>query len=1114
MIEKSFIQNRRKEIAEIRHADSVYRDIQAREYEREEYEKRWFWELLQNAKDSIDLGQNIKVKIEITDSKISFSHTGNPFELDDILSLIIQGSSKNNKEGKTGRFGTGFMTTYLLSKKVHIIGKLTNHQGCFSFLLDRDAIDNEHFYSLQINSNEQFDHSIREDSYLGDSEFQTMFTYDLDIKGKDTAEKGLRCLDELIPITQLFNEQIQSVTVIENGHTKTFSKELIKNNEEDSILEWQINTSIDNIYSVGLKAYVQQNEQFDVCILTQVVGDREVIFPLTTNYPRLYYTFPLIGTEEIGIPVIINSTNFDPRVERDGIYLKKVEEDGSESINKEIVYKALTESLLSFSDLFRKREIGCLHEFFSFYNSKDLKWIDHEWFNLVKVEAIDLLSNIELIKSNNINSKYIKLNEIVIPFSDKAEDITNLWSLLMEFNNCNLPLQTELFNWVDVSKCIGELKQLDPYDLKQVWGINNLIDLIEEKRSLEILNESLRIDGQIWLNRFYPLIIKIRGYFPLDKRIALNQALFFTKVEKMCWDKFNDDELIEISNLLKIGFAERLFSRQITEFNISIVEQFHVHSAIQELKTALNELTENDMLLITNQEANARFLKWLINKEQKDVIKDLKVLTGSNKRGEDMFDYETFPKSEHLLLTPKLFFEHIFPLYANLVRDKDCLNDVYNNYLAREDYIYLNNNGLIHLTPMVKKTENATVKLLEYLLVNEDDMNLLRDADGQLKYKFNISFSDFAYLTASDGHIYARNTTQKSSFERLKFLLIEGVNQDDYFDEDKQEVFIDELGKPIYLRQCLWVSRARNLNWINVKTQSDGNEAKFVSETPSSKNLSELLKSDESLIKAIRGHRQQNFLNKLGVGVSDLIRHTLSSDELRLSWDKAITNMITSDADPELVQEIFNDPGIKREYERRLNERRLIGRNQNIGSMVEKLFTKYINELRGEGISVNIERKPIGSDYILTDQSSDLVNESNEREGFQINDWLIELKATGKEHAAMTPLQAEKATKEKANYALVVVPLDGTDPDIEYLRKNAKVVKDIGYRINDLYTDFNDVEIKKGDLYSGKDGISVNIENQNVRFHVKSQIWISEQTTIESFVKSNFREAVDKTLSV
>ncbi|WKW45467.1 ATP-binding protein [Myroides sp. JBRI-B21084] len=1106
MIQKEQIQQRRQHIAEVRHADSVYRDIVARENEREDYEKRWFWELLQNAKDSVEENQSIKVKIEISENEISFSHTGYPFELDDILSLIIQGSSKNNKEGKTGRFGTGFMTTYLLSKEVYITGKLNNNQGCFHFLLNRNATDNEHFFKLQQESNKEFDESIREESYLGDNEFQTKFSYSLGEKGKATAKVGLQCLDELIPITQLFNEQIESVIVVENGSSKTFSKTLINTHELGSINEWEITTLIDGSDNTCLKAYIQKDEKFDACIITQETNGSEEIFPLTRNYPRLYYTFPLIGTEEIGIPIIINSTQFDPRVERDGIYLKKVADGGNESHNKEIINNALTNSLQAFAELFKTKKIAGIYELFDFKISKDLKWVDQDWFTAIKSSTIDLLASKEIINYHSDENGFASLNELIIPFTEKESNTRELWELLSMVKSIKVPISSELLKWVNISESITLLKpQIEKtYDLNFVWGVSDLIKFIERKESLEELESSITANKNSWLNSLYSLIIKIKGHFPLDIKICVNQRNNFRVADGICWDKCNDDELISISDLIELNFADKLFSREINVLQINGVENYTLQNAINDLKTNLNELDESDFTYNSNQECSARFLKWLISKDQKEVIKDLKILTGESKKVDESFVYDHFPKSEHLLLTPKPYFESNFPLYSSIVRDKDCLNKIYNKYLEEADYNFLNVNGFIHLNPLVIKTETATIKLLEHLIIKESDLNLLRDSDGQLKYKFKITYSDFAYLTASDGHIYGRNTTQKSSLERLKFLLSEAVEKDTLFDSDIQEVTIEGIENPIQFRECLWVYRAKRLNWVNVKTESEGSETKFVSETPSSKNLSEILKGDETLVKTIRGSRQQNFLNKLGVGVSDLIRNTLPTDELRLSWDKAITNMITSDADPELVQEIFNDPNIRKEYEKRLNERKLISRNQTIGKLIEDLFKEYIEQLRESGVIINIHREPFGSDYILTEESSDLVNSENQREGFRINNWLVELKATGKEHASMTPLQAKTATEQKDNYSLVVVPLDGTEPDIEYLRRYAKVISNIGHKIDTVFSDFNDVEIKKNNLNNGQDGISVSIEDQNIRFRVSSAVWSSVQTDIESFVRTYF----------
>ena len=215
--------------------------------------------------------------------------------------------------------------------------------------------------------------------------------------------------------------------------------------------------------------------------------------------------------------------------------------------------------------------------------------------------------------------------------------------------------------------------------------------------------------------------------------------------------------------------------------------------------------------------------------------------------------------------------------------------------------------------------------------------------------------------------------------------------------------------------------------------------------------------------------------------------------------------MITSDVDPELVQEIFNDPSIKKEYEKRLNERKLISRNQRIGALIETLFNEFINNLKSQGVAINIKREPFGSDYLLTEDSSDLVNDNYEREGFKINDWLVELKATGKDYAAMTILQAQTASKNKDGYALIVVPLDGTEPDINFVKQNAKVISNIGARIEDVIADYDEIELRKKDLTTEKNGVSVNVEDQNVRLRIESAVWSSYDVyTIEEFVLTKF----------
>lgn len=1117
MIPQEQVKKRRQEIAELRHADSVYRDIVARENEREDYEKRWFWELLQNAKDSVSEMESIKVKVEVTDNEVVFSHTGNPFELDDILSLIIQGSSKNNQEGKTGRFGTGFMTTYLLSKEVQITGALSDDQGYFNFLLNRNAKNNEEFYDRQQESNDAFDKSIVDDSYLGESQFQTQFSYKLDDKGKNTAKIGLTCLEELIPITQLFNKQIESVTVIENNNSTTFSKEQIEihNSEGISISEWEVKTIINETKQSSYKAYVFMADQYESCVLTKSMDGVETLYELNKNFPRIYYTFPLIGTEEIGIPFIINSTNFDPRIERDGVYLKKDLENSRESLNKKIINDALLNCTPSFLRLFKTKKIKGNYELFNFCVAKDLKWIDQHWFSHLKRSTIEKISSETVIPSNSDETVFTSLNDMTVPYSETYDEAKELWSLLSSVKKLKVPIIEDLHKWNQVVENITPIivDNENPFSLRFVWGIKNLLLFLEQQKTLQALEESLNVEPHKWLNSVYPWVIESKGSFPLEKPILLNQRGNFRSGDGMLWDKSKDNELLAISDLIGLKISDNLISRQISDLHISGIENFTTQDAIRRLKFLFNEAQEAASKSDSFKSANAKFLKWLITSKQKETIQDLKVLRGTNDKGEENLIYDHFAKSDHLLLTPKSFFKNEYPLYCSLVRDKDCLHDIYSEYLDRKDFQYLSENSFIHFEPLIRKTENATISLLQLLIINEDDLNILRDDEGQLKFQFKVTYTDFAYLTASDGHIYGRNTTQRSSLERLRFFLTEAVEKDSSFENDQQQIEIEGLDKPLLLRECLWIYRAKKLNWINVKSESEN----FISETPSSKNLSELLKGEEILIKKVRGPKQQLFLNRIGIGISDLVRNTLATNELRQSWDKTITNLITSDVSPELIQEIFGDPNIQKEYAQRLKNRRIIKRNQNIGGLVEKLFVEYIQEFRKNGYSLNIQREPFGSDYVLSEESSDLVNDNNQREGFKVDNWLIELKATGKEYAAMTPLQAKTAAEQKDNYALIVVPLDGSDPDLEYLRLNSKVITNIGYKVKDVIVDFDDIESRKHKLYSGKNGVSVNIEDQNIRFNINSSVWKTELTTIESFIKSlfsKFSQAIGNTTSL
>ena len=194
-----------------------------------------------------------------------------------------------------------------------------------------------------------------------------------------------------------FIEQIDTVTIIEKK-TTTFLKLLIPKHETGLISEWQIDTIVNEVCVTSIETYLHKGKQFETCIITQKKDDVETIFRLTSDYPRLFWAFPLIGTEEIGIPIIINSTNFKLRGERDAIYLKSSENEN----NKKIIREALLNSLKSFAELFITKNINGIFELFDFNcdNDNKFEWIDKEWFTSLKADMLDLLVSKEINKNS------------------------------------------------------------------------------------------------------------------------------------------------------------------------------------------------------------------------------------------------------------------------------------------------------------------------------------------------------------------------------------------------------------------------------------------------------------------------------------------------------------------------------------------------------------------------------------------------------------------------------------------------------------------------------------------------------------------------------------------
>ena len=291
--------------------------------------KRWIWELMQNAKDSISGSdrKEVDVKLEIKDNEVIFQHDGCPFNGKTYLALLYKYSEgKSQSAESTGRFGTGFLTTHCLSKTVNIDGPIENIEDGqkekvirFNVTMYRDGkTDQELISALERMENEKkFFHD--------ESTKWTKYTYSLktDIN-KKASKLGLENFKLNIIKTMLFNSKFK------NAELKTESDTLtIKDESEDVDILDKVQIKKYSVYNEEKKIYTvrfiyikiektsekltsrfnsQRELHLEACI--EINENNEIIFKEAS--PCLFCSLPLVGSEKHILPITLNTNDFEP----------------------------------------------------------------------------------------------------------------------------------------------------------------------------------------------------------------------------------------------------------------------------------------------------------------------------------------------------------------------------------------------------------------------------------------------------------------------------------------------------------------------------------------------------------------------------------------------------------------------------------------------------------------------------------------------------------------------------------------------------------------------------------------------------------------------------------
>lgn len=542
--------------------------------------RRLVWELIQNAKDNASLcnedGESVDVTIEITDKEFIFSHNKGYFTNEHIRGLIRKYSSSDKDRDveqlgqiykTTGRFGTGFMTTHLLSEKVQIESYYRNdHQtfNKFSFWLDRSGKGEKEIIQGINNAFDEAEENIKKSQsiILDKSDFFTSFIYPLTERKKNLAHIALEEVKDGIAYTLINVGVVNSVTIEEEliGSTVYSVKLADKiSYQENEFLVY--NLLIDGKKSKNYYLAIKDKE-LQLIIPVSNKNDKYYALELNANIPRLHLDFPMIGTEDLHLPFIVNSPLFEPTEPRDGVSLIDDEDNEVSQMNCNVLLRAVSLYNQFLSYVGQNKNWNDLYNLSRIRQPKRHSWIDFDWFQDNVLEPIrnELLYTpiVDVVNGDRISIwNYEGERQVYFPYAEKDSIRKSIWQLSQKIYPQFVPIKEHINQW-------NEILWKDCYK----FSISELSEEIQNRESLVGLSEALKAeekDALSFLNDYYSLLNLEENHIKdilADKFTVIpNQLGVFKKKSELTIDKDIDEEIKNACSLISQDPREYLIHK-------------------------------------------------------------------------------------------------------------------------------------------------------------------------------------------------------------------------------------------------------------------------------------------------------------------------------------------------------------------------------------------------------------------------------------------------------------------------------------------------------------------------------------------------------------------------
>ena len=775
--------------------------------------KRWIWELIQNAKDVPNKFNRVEIIIELTKKSLKFMHNGQYFTIENILGILQQVSSKdsNNRDDQTGKFGTGFIGTHLLSGKVIIKGvvKYGEIYKRFKIFLDRSADSSEilsesvsgsidNFRNNMNNSNSEYELMRVYDQKQND--FDTVFEYLFDDKNKSSLQSAVYGLNDLIntaPATLSTQyKKISKITIIDKISDKTTeysnNHEKLENDENEaeigmSTITIKTNNKLDYKYFYSYTT--------DICMLLYEVTKNDsgqfIVVERREDQPNLFRDFPLIGSEKFHFPFFLDGFKFNPLETRNGLYLNgELNEEAIE--NRKIITEAIKSSI-NFTKWLLEENIDKRYLLAKSNIPEPPQRYDTiaiDWFIQQQKNWRAKLAELRLIKNKKGNYNKLKLLKLPI-FKEKFN--IEFFKLFTELNvtEANIPIVEEAEIWYKILED-DPLKKV--YDKNEnTWNFSYAfteIDLLRKIKGFGTIQEfasKMVTDTKSvisWLNRLCNFFQKndCMNYI-CEYEIIPNKNGKFIKTEDLCRCE-KENSIPSIIN--PIYFA--IFGKEINEMYVHQDIKFNSLEKYINKKNFKHILNEFSNFFKENNEAKkkeylCKQLISLVDGEPKiKRMLEITVKTDENFKFNPNEKLNNYLKNHSVWRDVEEYWFNFHSSFIELIKNIDDLRKLLNfkdTNEGRSESINWLNNYILFLK------ENSTIVEKKKIFPNQL---------GIFDYLENLQYDEEIPEILKD--IYNKlNTTNNRREEVRKQLLLKGITSYRGYNRFTQKEIIGKIEK-------------------------------------------------------------------------------------------------------------------------------------------------------------------------------------------------------------------------------------------------------------------------------------------------------------------------------